>query len=162
LSKIRWPDAHSPAGAAVHETNTAITHATPEAVWAWLVRPDRWSAYYGNASKVRHISGPWPEIALGTTFSWVTFHTKVTTEVTEFEPFHRLAWTGGGLGSVGHHAWLLTASGDSQTEIHTEETQRGTVSKLFAPRLRRNMHSWHQKWVDQLAEIAATERRPAD
>jgi hypothetical protein len=160
MSKIHWPDIHRPDGAAIHESNTAMTQATPEAAWAWLARPDRWSAYYDNVSNVRHISGPWPEVALGTTFSWVTFHTKVTTEVTEFEPFERLAWTGGGLGSIGHHAWLLTATDDGQTEIHTEETQRGTASKLLAPLLRRNMRIWHQKWVDQLAEIAATGQRP--
>jgi hypothetical protein len=160
MSTIDWPDIHRPAGAAIYETNTAMAQATPEAAWAWLVRPDRWSEFYSNVGNVRHISGPWPAIALGTTFSWVTFHTKVTTEVTEFVPFRRLAWTGGGLGSTGHHAWLLTATDDGQTEIHTEETQRGTASRLFAPMLRRNMRTWHQNWVDQLALIAATERRP--
>jgi hypothetical protein len=38
-------------------------------VWAWLVRPDNWNTYYGNVLRVRHVSGPWPEIALGSMFS---------------------------------------------------------------------------------------------
>src|SRR6185436_7788226 len=114
MSKIHWPYDHRPEGAAIHEASTAIAQATPEEVWAWLVRPDRWAEYYANVSKVRHRAGPWPAIATGTKFSWVTFHTKVTTVVTECEPFARLAWTGGGLGSVGHHAWLLTPTDDGR------------------------------------------------
>jgi len=160
MSDIHWPYHHRPEGAAIHETNTAIAQATPEEVWAWLVRPDRWAEYYGNVSNIRHVAGPWPAIATGTTFSWTTFHTKVTTVVTECVPSERLAWTGGGLGSVGHHAWRLTPTDDGRTEIRTEETQRGTASKLLAPLLRRNMRIWHQRWIDQLAEIAATGRRP--
>jgi hypothetical protein len=31
----------------------------------------------------------------------------VITKVTEFEPYERLAWTGSGRGSRGHHAWIL-------------------------------------------------------
>lgn len=158
--KIDWPHDHRPEGAAIHEANTAVAHATPEAVWAWLVRPDRWADYYGNVKGVRHLSGAWPELAAGSTFSWVTFNTRVTTTVTELEPYARLAWTGGGLGSVGHHAWRLTPFGDGRTEIHTEETQRGTASRLLAPLLRRTMRTWHQRWVDELAAVAAGGRRP--
>ncbi|MTD58516.1 SRPBCC domain-containing protein [Amycolatopsis pithecellobii] len=160
MSTIRWPAGHTPDGAAIHVVNTGTTTAPPEAVWTWLIRPDHWAEYYGNVKKVKHISGPWPEVAIGSTFSWMTFNTRVTTKVTEFDPYARLAWTGGGLGSVGHHAWRLTPTGDGRTEIHTEETQRGAASRLFAPMLRRNMRTWHQRWVDELAVIAAGGRRP--
>lgn len=154
---VRWPAGHAPEGAAIHETNLATTSAPPEVVWAQLVRPESWATYYANVRDVRHVSGPWPEIALGSTFSWVTFRIRVTTEVTECVPFERLAWTGGGVGSIGHHAWLLTATHDGGTRIRTEETQRGAVSKLLAPRLRRTMRTWHQRWVDGLATAAAAE-----
>jgi hypothetical protein len=157
VSAIDWPDAHRPAGAAIHEVNTTVARARPEDVWAWLVRPDRWSAYYDNVRDVRPVSGAWPELELGTTFDWVTFRTRVTTTVTECAPHHRLAWTGGGLGSVGHHAWLLTDLGDGRTEIRTEETQRGAASRLLSPVLRRQMRTWHQRWVDGLARVASGE-----
>lgn len=112
---VHWPLGHEPAGAAINEVNTGRSSASPEAVWAWLVRPDRWKEYYGNARRVRALSGPWPEVELGTVISWLTFGAPVRTEITEFEPFERLAWTGSGLGSRGHHAWVLTARGDGGT-----------------------------------------------
>ncbi|WP_344596267.1 fumarylacetoacetate hydrolase family protein [Streptomyces violaceusniger] len=160
MSTVLWPGGHAPDGAALHVVNTATSTAPPEAVWAWLTRPDRWSEYYNNVRRVRHVSGPWPIIALGSTFTWWTFNTRVTTEVTEVEPYERLAWTGHGLGSRGHHAWILTARADGGTGIHTEETQRGAASRLFRPVLVPNMRREHQRWVDELGRRAETGRRP--
>jgi hypothetical protein len=121
MSTVHWPAGHEPAGAAIHEVNSGRSVATPELVWAWLVRPDLWHTYYANVRDVRHIAGPWPEIGLGSRFSWVTFRAPVITEVTEFEPHERLAWTGSGRGSRGHHAWILLPE-EGGTFIHTEET----------------------------------------
>ena len=103
MNTVHWPAGHGPAGAAVHEVNNGRSVAPPELVWAWLVRRDLWHSYYANARDVRHIAGPWPKIGLGSQFSWVTFRAPVTTEVTEFEPYERLAWTGSGRGARGHH-----------------------------------------------------------
>ncbi|MGH2714402.1 MAG: SRPBCC family protein [Thermoleophilaceae bacterium] len=156
---VRWPEGHEPAGAALHEVNACASGADPEAVWAWLVRPDRWREFYGNALRVRHRAGPWPELALGTRFSWVTFGAPVTTEVTELETPYRLAWTGGGLGSVGHHGWVLTPTATG-CEIRTEETQRGRAVGLLGPVLRPAVRHFHQRWVEGAARIAETGRRP--
>ncbi|WP_301149832.1 SRPBCC domain-containing protein [Mycobacterium simiae] len=160
MSIIEWPAGHEVAGAAIHETNVGVSRAAPEAVWAWLVRPDRWGDYYGNAWLVRSCGGRWPEVTLGSRFSWVTFGAPVTTEITEYEPLRRLAWTGSGLGSRGHHAWVLTARTDGGTDIRTEETQRGAASKLLSPVLAPAMRRMHQRWVDNLARIAESGRRP--
>ena len=154
MSVIQWPAGYEPAAAAIYETTTGSSHASPEAVWAWLVRPDRWGDFYSNVRRVRHVGGPWPEVALGTIFSWVTFNVPVTTEVTEYERYERLAWTGGGLGSGGHHAWVVTPREDGGTDIQTEETQHGVVSKLLSPVLAPRMRRMHQLWVDNLARIA--------
>lgn len=156
---VRWPAGHEPAGAALHEVNVCSSSADPEAVWAWLVRPDHWREFYVNALRVRHVTGPWPELALSTRFSWITFGAPVTTEVTEFEAPHRLAWTGHGLGAVGHHAWVLTATAGG-CEIHTEETQRGRAVSLLAPLLGPVMRRFHQRWVEGAARIAESGRRP--
>lgn len=159
MSTVHWPAGHEPAGAAIHEVNRGRSEAAPEAVWAWLTRPDRWGEFYSNARRVRHLGGHWPEVGLGTRFSWVTFGAPVTTEITEFDPPHRLAWTGSGLGSRGHHAWVLTPAEDG-TSILTEETQRGLASTLLSPVLAPAMRRMHQCWVDNLARIAATGTRP--
>jgi hypothetical protein len=84
----------------------------------------------------------------------------VTTEITEFEPPHRLAWTGSGLGAVGHHGWVLTPSSSGVSEIHTEETQRGRAVSLLAPALRPAMRHFHQRWAEGAARIAESGRRP--
>jgi hypothetical protein len=77
MSTVHWPAGHEPAGAAIHEVNSGRSVATPELVWAWLVRPDLWHTYYANVRDVRHLAGPWPEIGLGSHFSWVTFRAPV-------------------------------------------------------------------------------------
>jgi hypothetical protein len=160
MSTVAWPQGHEPQGAAIHEVNTGHSTASVQDVWAWLVKPTRWQSYYSNARHVRHLGGSWPDIELGTRFSWVTFGARVTTEVTEFEPFERLAWTGTGLGSRGHHAWILSSEADGGTLIHTEETQRGSLVKVLRPIHAPRMHRAHQMWVDNLSHIAATVEVP--
>lgn len=68
MTGIRWPVEHRVAGADIHAANRAVSTASPEQVWAWIVRADRWSEIYPNAHRVRHLAGPWPEISLGSRF----------------------------------------------------------------------------------------------
>ncbi len=160
LTTVRWPAGHEPDGAAIHAVNTGISTAPPEVVWGWLIRPDRWSEYYSNARKMRHQDGAWPAIELGSVFDWVTFGTRVKTVVTEFEPHRRLAWTGSGLGAIGHHAWVLDATESGGTRILTEETQRGKLISLVRRFHEPRMLEAHQLWVDSLANIAESSRTP--
>lgn len=157
---MNLPPGHEPSDAAINQVNTARSTASPEAVWAWLARPDRWDVYYRNARRVRHLSGPWPELALGSRFSWTTFNVPVTTEVTACEPFGRLAWSAQRRGLRAHHVWLLTPREDGGTEIYTQETQHGWVPRLFWPVILPSMRRMHQHWVDGLSEIAASGQRP--
>ncbi len=154
MSEIRWPDEHVPEGADVHAVNELRTDVAPEDLWPWLASPVLWQRYYRNALRIRHVSGPWPELALGSRFRWITFGVPVETVVEECEPPHRLAWSGRGLGATGHHAWLLKPG-----RILTAETQRGLAARLLGPALRPQMHRWHQRWCEGLARAAA-EGRP--
>jgi uncharacterized protein YndB with AHSA1/START domain len=160
MGTVNWPAGHEPLDAAINEINTGRSSASPEAVWAWLVRPDRWHVYYNNVRRVHHRSGPWPEIALSSRFSWTTFGARITTEVTECEPFQRLAWSASSPGSRAHHAWLLTATDDGGTLIYTQETHHGTVARLLSPAMAPFMHRMHQRWVDGLSRIAESGERP--
>ncbi len=159
-NNVRWPAGHAVPDADLHVVNRGSSTATPQQIWAWLARPDRWGEIYPNAWRIRHREGPWPQVALGSSFSWITFGAPVTTTITEYEPFERLAWTGSGLGARGHHAWILSARDDGGCEILTVETQHGAVVRLLRPALAPAMLRFHQRWVDALANIAPT-RGPA-
>jgi Polyketide cyclase / dehydrase and lipid transport len=155
---VRWPDAHAPEGASIYVANRTLTTADPALVWAWLTRPDQWHRFYSNAKRVRHKAGPWPQLGLGSRFSWITFGAPVTTEVTEFEPGERLAWSGSGMGATAHHAWVLNATG-LEWEIVTEETQRGLLPRLVRPTMMPAMRRQHQRWIDGLARLAESGQR---
>ena len=157
---VHWPKAHAPEGASIYVSNRTLTTADPELVWAWLTRPEQWNRFYSNAKRIRHRSGPWPQLGMGSRFSWITFGALVTTEITEFEPCKRLAWTGEGLGATAHHAWLLDANG-AEWAIVTEETQRGLLPGLVRPMMRPQMLRQHQRWIDQLARLAESGAKPS-
>ena len=156
---VRWPMANAPEFASIHVVNSTRTTADPGIIWDWLTRPEQWHRFYGNAKRIRHRSGPWPRLGLGSRFSWITFGALVTTEITEFEPYERLAWTGEGLGATAHHAWLLDASGPD-LQLVTEETQRGFLPRLLRPVMRPAMLRQHQLWIDQLARLAESGETP--
>ena len=159
-TRVRWPEDHAPEGASIYVSNSTRTTADPELVWAWLTRPEQWKRFYSNAKRVRHKAGPWPQLKLGSRFSWITFGALVTTEITVHEPFKRLAWTGKGLGATAHHEWLLDADGP-EWDIVTEETQRGLLPRLLRPIMRPQMLRQHQRWIDQLARLAESGQTPS-
>ena len=154
MTDIHWPGEHAVAGADIHVVNSAVSTASPEQVWAWIARPDRWREIYPSAHRIRHLTGSWPELSLGSRFSWITLGAPVTTTVDEYEPYERLACSGTGPGARGHHAWLLRPAPGGGCEILTEETQRGLPVRILRPVLRPALQRMHQRWVDALAAIA--------
>jgi len=150
---IRWPAEHRPEVSRFLAVNELQIAAQPEDVFAWLCRPDLWPTFYGNARLVKHLGGPWPQVELGSRFRWLTFGTFITSEIVECDPPERLAWSARGLGSHGHHAWLLRRE-ESGTFVHTEETQRGWGIAVVKPALRPLMVRQHHRWLEGLAEVA--------
>jgi hypothetical protein len=151
---IRWPEQHRPAVSLLHAVNELQVEADRERCFALLARPELWPGFYGNARLVRHIEGPWPNVELGSRFRWLTFGVIVVSEIVEFEPPERIAWSAKELGASGHHGWLLQERSGG-TFIRTEETQRGWGMRLAAPAMRRLMPRFHQRWLEGLARAAA-------
>jgi len=151
---LRWPEGYEPEGAAFHAVNRLEIDAPRERVWAWLARPDLWPSYYPNSRLVRHLEGPWPEVELGSRFRWLTFGALITSEIVECEPTERIAWNAKGIGSRGHHGWLLEKRRGG-CRLVTEETQRGWGIRLVRPALRPLMLRYHQRWLEGLARVAA-------
>jgi uncharacterized protein YndB with AHSA1/START domain len=156
---IRWPEHHRPEISSFRAVNELQMDADPEDVWAWLCRPDLWSRFYPNARLVRHLSGPWPQIELGSRWRWLTFGALITSELVEFDPPERLAWSASEFGGNGHHGWVLRRQ-QGGTFVRTEETQRGWGIALAKPILRPAMVRMHQRWLEGLSRIAA-EGQPA-
>ncbi len=156
---VRWPQGYEPEGAPVHTYDELEVKASPENCWAWLIRAGLWPTWYPRASKVV-IDGGGSDIGLGTVFHWNTLGVRVHTEVTEFEPYRRLGWTGRALGGRGFHGWVLEPR-DGGCLIVTEETQRGWSSSMGRWYLRSAIHQAHQVWLRELGRVAATGPPPA-
>jgi uncharacterized protein YndB with AHSA1/START domain len=152
-STIRWPAGHRPEDSRFLAVNELAIAADPETVFAWLCRPDLWPSFYANARLVKHLGGAWPRVELGSRFRWVSFGAFVTSEIVEYEPPERLAWSARELGGRGHHGWLLRRD-DGGTVVHTEETQRGWGIALVKPALRPLMVRQHQRWLEGLSRVA--------
>jgi uncharacterized protein YndB with AHSA1/START domain len=157
---IDWPEEHTPERSAFHAVNELQIPAEPDVVWAWLVRPDLWPLYYSNAKLIKHLSGPWPKIELGSRFRWWSFGAFVTSEVVRYEPGRRIDWDAKELGGRGYHGWVLRDE-DGGTFVRTEETQRGPGIQLVKPLLRPMMVRYHQRWLEGLARVAAEGPPPA-
>jgi len=153
-SPIRWPAEHRPEVSRFLAVNELQMEADPDGAFAWLCRPDLWPSFYGNARLVRHLDGPWPRVKLGSRFRWLTFGTFIASEIVEYDPPERLAWSASGIGSRGHHAWVLRRQ-EGGTLVHTEETQRGWGIAIVKPALRPLMVRQHQRWLEGLAGAAA-------
>jgi uncharacterized protein YndB with AHSA1/START domain len=159
-SVISWPDEDRPEVSAFHAVNELQIPAEPPVVWAWLCRPDLWPRYYSNARLIKHLDGPWPKIELGSRWRWLSFGAFVTSEVVEYEPEQRLAWSANELGGSGHHGWVLRRQAGG-TFVRTEETQRGLGIRLVKPALRPLMVRFHQRWLEGLSRVASHGTPPA-
>jgi uncharacterized protein YndB with AHSA1/START domain len=159
-TEISWPDQHTPEVSAFQAVNELQIPAEREVVWAWLCRPDLWPSYYANARLVKRLDGPWPKIQLGSRWRWLTFGVFVTSELVEYQPAERLAWSAKELGASGHHAWVLRRK-DGGTFVHTEETQKGIGVSLIKPVMRPLMVRFHQRWLEGLSRVASEGPPPA-
>ena len=54
---ISLPDEHTPENSALYAVNQLRMPAAPEAIWAWLCRPDLWPTFYSNAKLIKHLDG---------------------------------------------------------------------------------------------------------
>lgn len=159
-SPIRWPREFLPANAPVFAHNELNLPVPPEAAWAWLVRATVWPSYYPNSANVRYENEPGSDLRPGTRFRWKTFGANLLSEVVEFEPCHRLAWTADGLGIRAYHAWLLEPT-PTGCRIVTEETQHGWLCRLGKLLFPGRMERQHQVWLEQLSRVAQAGPPPA-
>jgi len=150
---IHWPDAYHPSRTAVYVSNQLSMTAPPAAVWAWLVRAQRWPEWYANSSNVVFLDGNGLDLALGTRFRWKTFGVSIESKVEEFVPGERIAWSAHGIGVDAYHAWAIEKTSQGCLVL-TEETQNGWVASLGSFLMPKRMHKFHQIWLESLEKQA--------
>ncbi|MET7442675.1 SRPBCC domain-containing protein [Streptomyces sp. NPDC004082] len=144
-----WPPAHQPDRSALAVHNDVTTDLSPHDLWPVLLAAANWPTWYANA---RHVVLPPGQrhLALGTTFTWTTFHLRIESTVRECVPESRLAWDGRALGAAGYHRWALHPTAGGGTHLVTEEVQHGPAARLAAPAMRRALQRRHQIWLEGL------------
>ena len=150
---IRWPARFHPDRAPVHVRNELYMAAAPTRVFARLIAAPSWPDWYPNASKVTLLDGA-TTLSLGTRFRWTTFGARIVSEVAEFVPNERIAWTGRAPGIDIYHAWLIRPS-EHGSFVLTEETQYGLLARLAAAAAPGRMSRHHQIWLERLEAQAA-------
>lgn len=150
---IIWPERFHPARAPVHVRNEIDAAAAPERLWAALIDARRWPEWYPNARNVRILTGELT-LASGAMFRWTTFGATIVSEVVEFSPHERIAWTGRAPGIDVYHAWRITPTPNG-AHVLTEETQYGALAGLAAALMPRRMSKFHQIWLERLAAQAS-------
>ncbi len=152
-ASITWPARFDPARAPVHVRNELSISGLPEAVWACLIRAADWPSWYPNASRVRIGDGTAQDLSADARFTWRTFGVSLRSQVDEFAPRKRIAWSAVGLGVDVYHAWLIEPS-EGGCRVLTEETQFGWACRLGNLLMPGRMYHGHQLWLERLASRA--------
>lgn len=153
LPEIRWPNHYEPSRCPVHVRNELDMAASPECVWAWLIRPMLWPDWYANSANVEILEGPGPDLKEGTLFRWKTFGITIESTVLECVPDERIAWEAHAFGIDVYHAWVLQPSAKGCLVV-TEETQHGWLARLGTIFMPNRMHKYHQLWLEGLENKA--------
>jgi hypothetical protein len=149
---IRWPEKYTPDRTAVHVSKGLDMPVSPEAVWPWLVRAELWPTWYPEFQNVV-VQGGGPDLKPGSNFRWRAFGVTLDSQVEEFVPFERLAWSARSTGVEAYHAWLLERR-PSGCRVISEETQNGWVARLNEALRPKSVGRIHQTWLERLLEKA--------
>lgn len=157
---IAWPPGLAPGTAYVHAHNEMRIPAPAALCFAWLRRGPLWPSWYANCGWFRFDHAAGPDLVLGTSFTWQTFHAPVHSTVRRFEPPLHLEWDATAFGTRAYHGWLLIPQHDGCLVI-TEETQIGPLPFFFRWYLTGMLQRGHQTWLEGLRTVTARGQPPA-
>lgn len=150
--EIVWPERYSAGNTSVHVSNELGISASPEVIWAWLVRASLWSEWYPTVREVA-IAGRRSDLELGSKFTWRIFGVTLSSIVEEFVPNERLAWSAQFEGVDAYHAWLIERKPGS-CRVLTEENQKGWLARLNNLLRPSNVRYYHYLWLEALKSKA--------
>jgi len=146
--EIIWPDQYSLGNTTVHVSNEVVIPASPDVIWAWLVRASLWPEWYPTVRRVK-IEGGSQDLGPGTKFSWGIFGVTLSSKVEEFVPCERLAWSAQFEGVDAYHAWLIEKKPEG-CRVLTEENQKGWLARLNSLLRPSNVRYYHYLWLEAL------------
>ena len=151
--RIIWPPGHSPASAVVFAHNSVEIRASPEKVWSLLIDCLAWPRWYKHCSDVSLIKGG-PVLQAGAVFRFKTLQHYFEPQVVTFDPSHMLVWSAKGpAGTSGAHAWYIEAR-PTGCRVVTEEVQSGLLLLFLGSRVRAQLLSSHEDWVQSLKKMS--------
>jgi len=137
-------------------TANAFIEAPIETVWRVLSDLENWPSWNKSVTKIR-VDGP---IQAGTSFAWVGGGSRIVSRLEEVDPPKRIAWSGKTLGIRAMHVWELAEKGEG-TQVHTEESFKGLVARLFRGYARKTLARALDQGISSLkAEAEARKGRP--
>lgn len=131
--------------------------APADAVFQWLLRPELHTEYYGALRGVRHVSGPWQPIGVGTRLSFFLGAIFVPpVKVVQADPeLLSMAWAGGGPGLKACHAFTVKAIDDSRSLLRSEEKWVGPVARATGALTKGTLQKVQTEWVEAVARAAS-------
>lgn len=156
-NKTNWPADQRPEISAIYALNDIDIKAPAEVVWRLLVDAENWVSYFPPEDQVKILSGG-KQLTSGAKWSRVTVGYLMHLTVTEFDPFHRLAWKttvdGDESGSTAYHGWVITPT-EEGVHVLTEETQQGEwFLDILGHKNPGGLYAYHQDWVERLKTAA--------
>ena len=150
---VAWPASFEPGNAALFSHNEIVIAAPCERVWSILVAAHAWPDWYENAHDV-HIAGEHAgALQKQSTFTWTTFGIAVESQVRQYLPPVRLAWSGRATGMTAYHAWVLSPLAEG-CHVVTEETNNGPAAETLRRTNPEAIHDGHAAWLAQLKAAA--------
>ncbi len=87
-------------------------------------------------------------------FRFKTLQHYFEPEVVTFDPCRMLVWSAKGpAGTSGSHAWYIEAT-PAGCRVVTEEVQKGLLLLILGSRVRTQLLSSHEDWVQSLKKMA--------
>jgi uncharacterized protein YndB with AHSA1/START domain len=152
--EINWPEGFLPENSPVHVRNELFMKAPAAKVWDKLIHAALWPEWYSNSANVVIPGDASGYLKAGTKFTWRTFGVNLQSEIIEYVPGRRIAWTAKAFGIWAYHAWLIDET-EAGAYVLTEETQHGWIARAGSIIFPRRMHRLHQVWLEQLEKRAA-------
>jgi len=118
-----------------------------EAEEVWKIHTDitGWKHWHPDVSESK-LEG---ELSVGSTFTWKSGGTKITSTIRELDPCRRIVWTGKAGGADTIHVWSIEPNGEGVV-LTTEESLEGLMVGLRKGGLRKKLEVSLEGWLIDL------------